>query len=87
MDEIVVCASCDGYGWLTDDHTGEAADCDWCGGAGYVYRDANGTDRKIPDADVPRVADHLEKLEAQRLKAMGYTGTAKHPAHKPTDTP
>ncbi len=82
MDEIVMCVSCDGYGWISDDETGEAVDCDWCNGVGYVYRDANGHDRKIPDADYGRVAAILEDLEAKRLKDMGYTGTAKRPDRK-----
>lgn len=77
--EIVRCASCDGYGWLTDEFTGEAEDCDWCGGTGYVYRDAQGVDHRIPEADYGRVADILERLENERLREMGYTGGAKHP--------
>ena len=46
--EIVQCASCDGYGWITDEFEGATDDCDWCGGTGYVYRDENGVDHRIP---------------------------------------
>jgi len=73
------CESCEGYGWFEDEFTGETVDCDWCGGAGYVYRDAAGVDHKIPTADYGKIADTLEKLEAERLHDMGYTGSAKHP--------
>lgn len=79
MMTIVRCLSCEGYGWLEDDFTGEAADCDWCGGAGYVYRDEQGIDHKIPLADYGKVADTLEKLEQERLREMGYSGQAKKP--------
>lgn len=75
--QIVRCVSCDGYGWFEED--GVAADCDWCGGAGYVYRDARGVDHKIPAADYGKVADILEKLETERLRELGYTGSAKKP--------
>ena len=54
--QIVRCVSCEGYGWFEDEFTGEAADCDWCGGTGYVYRDDRGVDRRIPPADYGRVA-------------------------------
>jgi hypothetical protein len=79
MDSIVMCPACDGYGWTEEDETGSALDCGWCDGAGYVYRDANGVDRKIPAAEYASVADKLEKLEQERLRSMGYTGTAKKP--------
>lgn len=79
MMDVVRCVSCDGYGWFEDDFTGETTDCDWCNGTGYVYRDEQGIDHKIPPADYGKVADSLEKLEAQRLREMGYTGEAKHP--------
>lgn len=79
MMDIVICASCDGYGWMSDEFTGEEADCDWCGGTGYVYRDAEGVDHPIPEADYGKVADLLERLDHQRLRDMGYSGTAKHP--------
>lgn len=81
--DVVRCASCDGYGWTEDEFTGEIADCDWCGGTGYVYRDSSGLDHKIPEHDYGRVADTLEQLEAQRLREMGYTGSARHPADQP----
>ncbi|HLV34835.1 MAG TPA: hypothetical protein VKY59_06975 [Spirillospora sp.] len=77
MMQIVRCVSCDGYGWFEED--GVTEDCDWCGGAGYVYRDARGVDHKIPEADYGKVADILEKLEAERLRELGYTGAAKKP--------
>ncbi len=79
MRPIVRCASCEGYGWFEDDITFETVDCDWCDGTGYIYRDADGIDRKIPPEDYGRVSAQLEQLEAQRLQEMGYTGTAKHP--------
>lgn len=77
--DIVRCISCEGYGWFEDDFTGEAADCDWCAGIGYVYRDADNVDHRIPQADYGRVSDQLEKLEAQRLREMGYEGEPKKP--------
>jgi hypothetical protein len=89
--DIVRCVSCNGYGWFEDDGGG-AQDCDWCGGVGYVYREASGLDRRIPESDYPQVANKLEQLEIQRLREIGYTGEAKRPweqairkAHRPTD--
>ena len=79
METIVICAACDGYGTIEDDDTGETIACTWCGGAGYVYRNEHNVDRVIPDVDYPRVADQLEQLERQRLRALGYTGEAKKP--------
>ena len=76
--EIVRCISCEGYGWFEEDD-GSSSDCDWCGGAGYVYRDSDGVDHKIPAADYGRVAATLEQLEIQRLREMGYTGQPKKP--------
>jgi hypothetical protein len=76
---ILRCTSCDGYGWLTDEFTGETEDCDWCGGTGYVYQDEHGIDHRIPKADYGRIADTLERLEAERLRELGYSGSAKHP--------
>ena len=73
------CVSCEGFGWFEDEEDGQVMDCDWCGGAGYVYRDASGVDHPIPEADYGAVADVLEKLEAERLREMGYTGEAKKP--------
>lgn len=81
--QIVRCISCEGYGWFEDEFTGEAVDCDWCGGTGYVYRDERGVDRRIPEADYGKVADHLEQLEAERLRQMGYSGQARHPDEQP----
>lgn len=77
--QIVRCPSCDGYGWLEADDDGPAGDCQWCAGAGYVYRDARGIDRPIPPADYPQAAEALERLEAERLREMGYSGGAKKP--------
>jgi hypothetical protein len=76
---ITRCPSCDGYGWLTDDMTGEAEDCDWCRGTGYVYRSADGVDRAIPAEDYGKVSAVLEGLEHERLREMGYSGGAVHP--------
>ena len=76
---IVRCASCDGFGWNEDEFRGEAEDCDWCAGVGYVYRDAAGRDGPIPKADFNAVADELESLELARLREMGYQGRAKKP--------
>ncbi len=79
MSKIVRCISCEGYGWTTDDFTGETEDCAWCNRTGYVYQDADGTQRPIPDSDYAAVADQLEALEQQRLREIGYTGEAKPP--------
>lgn len=76
--QIIRCGSCDGYGWIDDEEAGEI-DCDWCGGVGYVYRDAQGIDRRIPASEYPTVAETLEIMEIQRLREMGYTGSAKKP--------
>lgn len=75
--DIIRCTSCDGYGWF-DDEDG-APECAWCGGVGYVYRDVNGVDRRIPAGDFEQVADRLEALERDRLRDLGYTGEAKRP--------
>lgn len=72
---LVRCPSCDGYGWLDDDE----AECGWCRGAGYVYRDARGTDRVIPPGDYGAVAGALETLERARLAELGYSGGPKKP--------
>ena len=80
------CVSCDGYGWFEDEFTGETTDCDWCGGTGYIYRDANGIDHKIPEADYGKVANVLEQLEQNRMRDLGYTGTALHPDEQPIRT-
>lgn len=77
-DTIIRCASCEGFGWVDSDE-GDAEDCTWCGGVGYVYHTADGLDRKIPDADFTTIADQLETLERERLHEMGYTGEAKKP--------
>lgn len=77
--QIVRCISCDGFGWFQDDFSGETDDCDWCGGIGYVYRDAQGVDTRINPADFARIADQLEALEQDRLREMGYEGQAKKP--------
>lgn len=78
-DPIVRCPSCDGYGWLTDELTGETGDCDWCRGTGYIYRNAQGTDRPIPIEDYGLVSAVLEGLEHDRLRELGYSGSAVHP--------
>lgn len=75
---IVRCASCDGFGWFEDEFSGETEDCDWCGGAGYVYRQA-GRDSIIPKADYDELVDDLEALELERLRELGYQGVAKKP--------
>jgi hypothetical protein len=79
MMEITRCSSCDGYGWFEDEETFETVDCDWCDGTGYIYRDDKGIDRKIPPEDYGKVSAQLERLETERLREMGYSGTAKHP--------
>lgn len=78
-EQIVRCVSCEGYGWFTDEFTGETEDCDWCGGVGYVYRDADSVDRRIPEEDYGKVADRIEKLDIQRMHALGYKGQPKRP--------
>jgi hypothetical protein len=75
--EIVRCVSCEGYGWFEED--GQAEDCDWCGGIGYVYRDAAGIDQRIPRGDYAAVSERLEALETERLREMGYQGEARKP--------
>lgn len=77
--KIVRCLSCEGYGWFTDEVSGDTSDCDWCGGTGYVYRDAHNIDQRIPETDYGKVADVLEKLEIERMRELGYQGSAKKP--------
>lgn len=77
-ETLVRCPSCDGYGWLEDDD-GSTADCGWCAGAGYVYRNGQGVDRVIPEGDFGRVAGALEMLERERLRELGYSGGPKKP--------
>jgi hypothetical protein len=81
MKKIVRCLSCEGYGWYEDEFTGETTDCDWCDGVGYVYRDAQNIDHKIPLEDLkqPDISAQLEMLEGERLREMGYRGEAKKP--------
>ena len=74
--DIVICVSCEGYGWFDED---DGVDCDWCSGVGYVYRDDKHIDHRIPQSDFGKVADRLEQLDTQRMKEMGYTGSAKKP--------
>lgn len=81
--QIVRCVSCEGYGWHEDYFSGEVADCDWCGGTGYVYRDAAGVDHRIPEVDYGKVSAILENLEGERMRELGYTGTAMHPDEQP----
>ncbi|MDZ4769661.1 MAG: hypothetical protein SGJ24_11070 [Chloroflexota bacterium] len=92
-DPVVLCAACDGYGWIVDegdpfDEMGEgddtdadsgAVECRWCTGIGYVYQDARGVARRIPPDDLALLSDTLEALELARLREIGYTGTAKQP--------
>lgn len=77
--DIVRCVSCDGYGWQVEEFTEVTVDCDWCGGTGYVYRDAQGVDHRIPEEDYGKVSAILEGLENERMRELGYTGSAKHP--------
>lgn len=81
MSDIVRCTSCEGFGWFEDDFSGEVADCDWCDGVGYVYRDSDGIDHRIPKNDLkkPEISDKLEALETARMHEMGYSGAAKKP--------
>lgn len=76
---IVQCPSCEGYGWFNDEFDDSVVDCDWCNGTGYVYRDENNIDHRIPPEDYGKVAEILENLEQNRLQDMGYSGQAKHP--------
>jgi hypothetical protein len=76
--QIVRCAACDGYGWIDDEDERET-ECRWCGGIGYVYRDERGIDRRIPENEYEQHAEALERLELERLREIGYTGTAKKP--------
>lgn len=76
---VARCASCDGFGWHEDEFSGEAEDCDWCAGVGYVYRDAGGRDTAIPKTDFSALAEELENLELERLREMGYEGAARKP--------
>lgn len=76
--DIKRCPSCNGYAWVEDDD-GSAVDCDWCNGVGYIYRDAQGIDQRIPEQDYGKVADVLEKLEIERMREIGYSGEAKKP--------
>jgi hypothetical protein len=77
--QVVRCVSCDGYGWFEDELSLEVEDCDWCVGVGYVYRDEQGADHKIPPLDWGKLAATLEQLEQERLNEMGYSGEAKKP--------
>ena len=77
--KIARCASCDGFGWFEDEFSGETEDCDWCAGLGYVYRDAEGRDLRIPKSDFEQLAEELEDLEVERLRELGYSGEAKKP--------
>lgn len=81
MPTIVRCISCEGFGWIDDDFTGQAEECDWCTGIGYVYRDSQQVDSPIPKEDWKQeaVSARLEELEAERLREMGYGGEAKKP--------
>ena len=75
---IVRCESCDGFGWFDDGTNGQAEDCDWCAGAGYVYRQGR-RDSVIPRSDYAGLHDQLEVLELERLRELGYQGEAKKP--------
>lgn len=76
--DVVRCVACDGYGWI-DDPDNPETECNWCGGIGYVYRDARGVDRRIPRSDLEALSETLERLETERLRELGYTGSAKKP--------
>jgi hypothetical protein len=76
---IVRCISCEGYGWIEDEFSYESGECEWCNGVGYVYRSAEGVDNPIPESDWGKVEAELERLEQERLSALGYSGTAKKP--------
>ena len=76
--KIMRCPSCEGYGWFEGDEFDQTEQCTWCAGVGYVYRGAAG-DSVRPPADYEKVAQELETLERQRLRAMGYQGEAKKP--------
>ncbi len=78
--EIVRCVSCDGYGWLEEN--GMVEECDWCGSIGYVFRDAQRIDHQITEPNDPVIAEKLESLERQRMRELGYTGEARHPAEQ-----
>ncbi len=79
-DNVVVrCAACDGYGWVDDEDEGGEIECRWCTGIGYVYRDERGVSRRIPQSDYAALADTLERLEIERMREIGYTGTSKKP--------
>jgi hypothetical protein len=76
---VAPCPSCEGYGWLEGATPSESETCEWCAGVGYVYRSASGIDSAIPRADFAAVAAAIEALEAERMRALGYTGAAKRP--------
>lgn len=78
MSAIRRCISCDGYGWIEDDEAG-VIDCPWCAGVGYVYHGEDQIDRRIPPEDWDAVSETLERLEHERLREMGYSGTARKP--------
>lgn len=79
--QITRCPSCEGYGWVEDDFSGETEECDWCNGVGYIYRNDEGIDQKIPRDDLKKkeISEKLEALEQERLREMGYSGEAKKP--------
>lgn len=77
--KIARCVSCDGFGWFEDEFSGQDENCDWCAGVGYVYRDDQERDKPIPKSDFDAVAAKLESLEVERLRQMGYRGTARKP--------
>lgn len=79
--KIIRCPSCEGYGWVEDEFSGESEDCDWCDGIGYVYHDDKGLDHKISQDELknPEISAKLEALETERLHEMGYSGEAKKP--------
>ncbi len=77
--QIIRCISCNGFGSVEDDFTGEQEECDWCLGVGYVYRNQQDVDSPIPKGDYTKVSDELEKLETERMRELGYQGNAKKP--------
>ena len=76
--DIVRCPSCEGYGWLEDDFSGETEDCNWCNGIGYVYRTDEGVDQQIPQADLQKseISEQLEALEKERLRSSSFKSSS-----------
>ena len=83
-EQLVRCPSCDGYGWFAEESQQDRTeDCSWCGGIGYVQRDAGGVDRPIPSCRYAEVATELEQLDEARLRELGYSGAPKARPNSP----